>query len=244
MCKGGCGNMGGVSSGYRGSDSVVCISSDMCGGNRGGVSSDSNGCSGNMVGGSNNGLMDSDVVLVNDGGLNNLVYGVDLVGLGNSIGLGNLNGVGFGNMLLNNDFSLNRDRDSNRDLNGVLVDSNFRFNSGHLGSDDRVGSDRSLDFGDGNGISGCGSLVGGCWGDGSISKGGSRDSRWGESNSALAGLSWLSDVSVGSSLGDLRVLSVVVSSLDSLGSYLDSPVSDNFMDSLGTGGSSDDMFSD
>ena len=108
-----------VSSGDRGSDGSMCVSSGDRG-NRGSdgsmcVSSD-NGCSGNSVGGNGNGLVDGNMVLVNDGGLDNLVDGVDLVGLGNGIGLGNLNGVGFGNMFLNNDFSLNRDWDRLGDL--------------------------------------------------------------------------------------------------------------------------------
>merc|ERR1719219_2149944 len=150
-------------------DMCVCNGCSMC------VSSNSDGCGGNSVVCDGNGLVDGDMVLVNDGGLDNLLDGVDLVGLGNSIGLGNLNGVGFGNMFLNDDFSLNGDGDSNRDLDGVFVNLELRFDSGHLGSDDRVGPDGSLDFGDGNGISGCGSLVGGWWGDGSIRGRGSGD---------------------------------------------------------------------
>ena len=91
-CSNGCGN------------SVMCVSSCVkC------------GCSNGMVC-NGNGLVNGDVVLVNDGGLDNLLDGMDLVGLGNGIRLGNLNGVGFGNMFLNNDFSLNGDGDSNGDL--------------------------------------------------------------------------------------------------------------------------------
>merc|ERR1719221_1170127 len=154
----------------------------------------------------------------------------------------NRDGDRFGNMFLNNDFSLNRDGDRFGDLNGVFVDGEFRNNSGHLGCDVSVGSDRGLDFGDGNGVSGCRSLVGGCWGN-SIGKRGIGDDRGRELDSALRIFSRLSNVSVGSGLGDFRVLSVLVSSLDSLGSNLDSSVSYNFMDSLGMGGSSNNMFS-
>merc|ERR1711935_243226 len=193
--------------------------------------------------GDGNGLVDGNVVLVNDGGLDNLLDGVDLVGCGNGIGLDNLNGVGFGNMFLNDDFSLNGDGDGNGDLDGVFVDSDFRFDSGHLRSDDSVGPDGSLDFGDGHSVSGCGSLVGWDCGDGSI-KGGSGDDRGSEGDGVLRSLGGLSNVGVGKSLGDLRVLSVVVSSLDSLGSNLDSSVSNNFVNGLGTCGSSDNMFSD
>merc|ERR1712227_1053654 len=52
---------------------------------------------------SNRGLVDSDVVLVNHGGLDDLLDGVDLVGFGNGDGMRNLNCVGFGNMFFNND---------------------------------------------------------------------------------------------------------------------------------------------
>merc|ERR1719228_1590635 len=199
MCECGCGNSG------------VCnmCNTSMCGNGWGMcVSSNGDRCSGNSVVCDGNGLVDGDMVLVNDGGLDNLVDGVDLVGLGNGIGLGNLNGVGFGNMFLNNDFSLNGDGDSNGDLDGVFVNLELGFDSGHLGSDDRVGPDGSLDFGDGNGISGCGSLVGGCWGDGSIREGGSGDDRGGNGNCVLSSLGGFSNVGISGGLADLSVLSV------------------------------------
>merc|ERR1712008_468655 len=110
MCESRCGEGSMESmSVSSGGNSWVCVSSDMC---------SSNGCSGNSmvcvsVVGDGNGLVDGNVVLVNDGGLDNLLDGVDLVGCGNGIGLGNLNGVGFGNMFLNDDFSLNGDGDGN-----------------------------------------------------------------------------------------------------------------------------------
>ena len=50
---------------------------------------------------SNSGLVDSDVVLVNHGGLDDLLDGVHLVGFGNGGGVGNFDGVGFGNMFFN-----------------------------------------------------------------------------------------------------------------------------------------------
>ena len=85
-------------------NSVMCVSSCMkC------------GCGNSMVC-NGNGLVDSDVVLVNHGGLDNLVDGVNLVRLGNGIRLGNFNGVGFGNMFQNNDFSLNGNGHGDRDL--------------------------------------------------------------------------------------------------------------------------------
>jgi len=216
----------------------------MCGNGCGMCVSSNNGCSGNGVVCDGNGLVDSDMVLVNDGSLDNLLDRVDLVGLGNGIGLGNLNGVGFGNMFLDNDFSLNGDGDSNGDLDGVFVNLELGFDSGHLGSDDRVGPDGSLDFGDGNGISGCGSLVGGWWGDGSIRGRGSRDDGGREGNSALRSLGGFSNVGISGGLVDLSMLSVTDSSLDTLGSNLDSSVSDNFVVGLGVSGSGDNMFLD
>ena len=50
---------------------------------------------------SNSGLVDSDVVLVNHGGLDDLLDGVHLVGFGHGDGVGNFDGVGFGNMFFN-----------------------------------------------------------------------------------------------------------------------------------------------
>ena len=86
------------------SKSMMCVSSCVkC------------GCSNGMVCNGNR-LVDGDMVLVNHGGFDNLVDGVNLVRLGNGIRLGNLNGVGFGNMFLNNDFSLNGNGHGNRDL--------------------------------------------------------------------------------------------------------------------------------
>ena len=95
--KGRCGNS-------RCGDGMVSIGTSM-----------DNRC-GNSVVGYGNGLVNGDMVLVNDGGLDNLLDGMDLVGLGNGIRLGNLNGVRFGNMFLNDDFSLDGDGDGNRDL--------------------------------------------------------------------------------------------------------------------------------
>lgn len=248
MCECGCGNSGvGVSANMCGcgvrvstnmcgcGNSVVSVGTDMCGcGDRCGKSVVCYG----------NGLVNSDMVLVNDGGLNNLLDGVDLVGLGYGIGLGNLNGVGFGNMFLNNDFSLNGDGHGDGDLNGVFVNLELRYDSGHLGGDDRVGPDGGCDFGDSHGISGCGSLVGGGWGDGKIGGRGSGDDGGGEGHSALRGLGGFSNVGVSGGLADLSVLSEVVSSLDSLGSNLDSSVSNNLVVGAGNCGSSDDVFLD
>jgi len=233
--------------------SMVVSSGNRCSSNRCSNSGCSNmsvssGCSDGMVGNSmgldSNGLVDGDVVLVNDGGLDNLVDGVNLVGLGDSIGSGDLNGVGFGNMFLNNDFSLNWDGHGDRDLNGVFVHFKLGFNTGNLRGNVSVGPDGGSDSGDGNGVSGCRSLVGGCRGDGSIRCRCSRDCWGSNGHGALGSLGGLSDVGVSRCLADLRVLSVGVSSLDSLGTNLDSSVSNNFMGGVGLDRSSMDVFLD
>merc|ERR1712051_549708 len=108
-CGNGCGNWC--------SNSVMCVSSCVkC------------GCSNSMVCNGNR-LVDGDMVLVNHGGLDNFVDGVNLVRLGNGIRLGNLNGVGFGNMFLNNDFSLNGNGHGNRDLDNIFLHVKLGFDT-------------------------------------------------------------------------------------------------------------------
>jgi hypothetical protein len=162
-----------VSSGMkgRGGNSMVSNGTSVkgrCGNSMVSIGTSVDNRCGNSVVGYGNGLVNGDMVLVNDGGLDNLLDGMDLVGLGNGIRLGNLNGVRFGNMFLNDDFSLDGDGDGNRDLDGVFVDLKLGFDAGHFGCDDGMGSDGGRDFGDSDGISGCRSLVGGCGRDGSI----------------------------------------------------------------------------
>ena len=128
-------------------------------------------------------------------------------------------------------------------LDGVFVDLKLGFDAGHLGCDDGMGSDGSGDFGDGDGISGCGSLVGGCGGNCSIRCNSGNDGG-GQGDSAFGILGRFSNVGVGRGLADLGVLSVGVSSLDSLGSDLDSAVSNDLVSGVCYWGSSMDMFLD
>jgi len=211
---------------------VMCVSSCMkC------------GCSHSMVC-NGNGLVDSDVVLVNHGGLDNLVDGVNLVRLGNGIRLGNFNGVGFGNMFQNNDFSLNGNGHGDRDLNNVLFHFKLGFNTGDLWGDNGVGPDGGCNSGDGNGISGCRSLVGGCRGKGKVGCGCSGE-YWGcNGHGALRSLSGFSNISVSGCLADFSVLGISVPSLDSLGAHLDSFVTNNLVGGMGYCGSSVDVFLD
>lgn len=237
-----------VSSGMkgRGGNSMVSNGTSVkgrCGNSMVSIGTSVDNRCGNSVVGYGNGLVNGDMVLINDGGLDNLLDGMDLVGLGNGIRLGNLNGVRFGNMFLNDDFSLDGDGDGNRDLDGVFVDLKLGFDAGHLGCDDGMGSDGGGDFGDSDGISGCGSLVGGCGRDGSIRSNSGNDGG-GQGDSAFGSLGRFSNVGVGRGLADLGVLSVGMSSLDSLGSDLDSAVSNDLVSGVCYWGSSMDMFLD
>lgn len=223
----GCGNR----CGNRCSNSVMCVSSVKC------------GCSNSMVC-NGNGLVDGDMVLVNHRGFDNLMDRVNLVGLGNGIRLGNFNGVGFGNMFLNNDFSLNGNGHGNRDLYDIFVHLKLGFNTGDCWGDNGVGPDRCSNSGDGNGISGCGSLVGGCRGNSKVGCGCSRD-YWGcNGHGALGSLSGFSNESVSGCLANFSMLGISVSSLDSLGAHLDSFVSNNLVGGMGYCGSSVDVFLD
>ena len=106
--------------------------------------------------------------LLNDWGLNNLVDGVDLVGLRDSVRLRDLNSVKLGNMGLVDDFTLNWICVGDWDINGDLDDQELRFDMGHLGVDLCVGANWGKDLLLGDGISGSWSKVAGCrWDDGS-----------------------------------------------------------------------------
>ena len=112
-------------------------------------------------------------------------------------------------------------------LDNIFFHFKLGFNTGDLWGDNGVGPDGGSDFGDGNGISRCRSLVGGCRGNGNVGCGCSRD-YWGcNGHGALRSLSGFSNVSVSGCLADFSVLGISVPSLDSLGAHLDSFVSDN-----------------
>merc|ERR1711878_47282 len=81
--------------------------------NNGSSMSSNNGGSDSADGDS--GLVYADGVLVNDGGLHNMLNGVDSVGLRDSVGLFDLNGVRLGHMSVNNDFPFDGNGDSDGD---------------------------------------------------------------------------------------------------------------------------------
>lgn len=109
-----------------------------------------------------NGLVNSVVGLLDDWGLNNLVDGVDLVGLSNWDWVGDLNGVRLGNVGLVDNLALNGEWDWNWDIDGDLVDLEFGLDAGHLGGDLGVSADWGKDLLLGDGVSGSRSKVAGC----------------------------------------------------------------------------------
>jgi hypothetical protein len=100
---------------------------------------------GSSVGNMSDLLVDGVAGLLDDGSLNNLVDGVDLVGLSNSVGLRNLNGVGLGNMGLVDNLALNWDWVGDGEIDGDLVDLELGFDAGHLRGDLGVGANWSQD---------------------------------------------------------------------------------------------------
>ena len=100
---------------------------------------------GSSVGNMSDLLVDGVAGLLDDGSLNNLVDGVDLVGLSNSVGLRNLNGVGLGNVGLVDNLALNWDWVGDGEIDWDLVDLELWFNAGHLGGDLGVGANWSQD---------------------------------------------------------------------------------------------------
>merc|ERR1719471_2492569 len=229
--------MGGMS---IGSSMVESKGGSSMSSNNGSSMSSNNGGSDSADGDS--GLVYADGVLVNDGGLHNMLNGVDSVGLRDSVGLFDLNGVRLGHMFVNNDFPFDGNGDSDGDGDLVPVHFKLGLNAGDLGGDSGVGADGSGDSLDSDGISRGGSLVGGCGRDGSIGDRSSGDGRGSNGDSGLGGLGLTSDISVGGSLADRLLLSVGVSCLNSLGTNLDLTVTDNFVVGLMDSGSSMDMF--
>lgn len=191
----------------------------------GSFNSDSWG-SGVAVDSGGNWLVDGVVVLVNDWGVDNLVNGADLVGLGNWVRLLDLDGVWLGNVGLVDNLSLDWDGVWDWDIDGVTVDLEFRLDTSHLGGDLGVSPDGSEDLLLSNGVSWGWSIVAGCWWDDWGNWGwDSWGSNW---NSGLAG-PWLSgDVCVSGLLfKGLAGNDVLVSGQNLLGSNLDGAGSNN-----------------
>lgn len=199
------------------------------------------GGSGNMGNMGDSGLVDSDVMLVNDRGLDHMVNGMDLVGLRDGIRLGDLNGIRLGHVFLDDDFPFNGDGDGTGDVDVVFVDLKLGLDTFHLGSNDGVSSDRCGNFGDGDGVSRCWALVGGGWRNSSVRCRCSRDDWWGNGNGGLSGLGWGSNVSEGSGLADALLLGVGNTGLHTLSAHLDLTVTNHSMVGAGYWGTSVDM---
>merc|ERR1719348_2869464 len=111
--------------------------------------------------------------VVDMGGLNNLLDGVNLVGGGDGDSTGNSDLVRGGHMLVHDDLTLDGNGNMDGDVNVVVLYIELGDDVGLLGSDPGVsphgGEDPLLD----HGVSRSGSLVGGSRGDGSKSRGGS-----------------------------------------------------------------------
>lgn len=206
--------------------------------------SNGNGGSSSIANMSNGRLVDGHVVFINDGSLDDVLDGVDLVGLRNGIGLGNLNGVRFGHVLFNNNFPFDGDGNGNGDLDGVFVNLKLGLDASHFGGDDGVSPDRGSNLLDSDGISGSGSLVGGCRRNSSIGSRGGGDDGGCNGDGVLSGLGGLSNISVGGGLADGGLLGISVSSLDSLGANLDGSVSDDLMSSVSDSRTGMNMFLD
>ena len=109
--------------------------------------------------------------LLDDWSLNDLVDGVDLVGLGNSNWMRDLDGVGLGNVGLVDDLTLNWNWVGDWDVDWNLVDLELRLDAGHPRSNLGVGADRGEDPLLGNSVSGSWSKVAGSRGDDGSSRG-------------------------------------------------------------------------
>ena len=183
------------------------------------------------------GLVDGGGVLMDNGGLDDFVDGVHLVGSGDGDGSGDLDGVGLLDVLLNNDLSVDGDGDLDGDLDGITVDLEFGLDAGHLGSDDGVGASRGADPFLGDGISGSRALVGGCGGDSGIgSSVGDREGGGSNGHGVLGVGGFSGDVGVGRlGLNGLSGNEVFVSDLDGLGADLDGLVSDHTVLHVGLG---------
>ena len=174
-------------------------------------------------------LVNNCVVLVNHRGFHNMLDRVNNIGFGYSIRLRYFYGIRFGNMFFDNHFTFNGDRDGYWDLNLVFVNLKLRFNTGNLWGHNGVGADGGLDFGDGHGVSRCGSLVSGCGRDGSIWQGCVRDDWRSNGDSGFRSFGRFGHVSVCGRLVNGLFLDIGVAHLDRLDTNLDGIVSYNFL---------------
>merc|ERR1711892_1075173 len=121
--------------------------------------------------------------VVDMGGLNDLLDGVNLVGSWDWDGTGNGDLIRLGDMLVDNDLTGNGTWDGNWDINVVFLDIDLWDNVGELGSDSGVSSDWSKDSLLDNSVSRGRSSRNRCRWDGSIRCWSNGDSWRGKGNS-------------------------------------------------------------
>ncbi len=167
-------------------------------------------------------------VLVDHGGLDHLVDGVDLEGLGHGHGAGHGHLVGPLHALLDQDLAVDGDGHVDGHVNGHLVHVELGLDAGQAGGDDLVGACGGQDLLLGDGVGGSGAQVDGARGhvqrgSGGVGQGGGSDGDGIDGVDGLAG-----GEAVGSGLVDvLPGDEVLVSHLDGLGADLDGAVSDH-----------------
>merc|ERR1719348_1840744 len=166
--------------------------------------------------------------VVDVGGLNDLLDGVDLVGSSHGDSTGNSDLIGLGNMLVDNNFTSNRGGHMDRDINIVLLHIELRDDVGGLGGDSDMGPHRGQDLLLGDSVSRGRSKVPGSGGDGSQGCWGSRDGWGSNGDSDLGVLGRASNIGC-SRLGDMLNTSnsILMSSNNALHSGLDNLVSNN-----------------
>jgi len=179
--------------------------------------------------------------VVDMGGLNDLLDGVDLVGSSNWDGTWDSNVIRSSNMLVDSDDTFNWGWDMDRDINIVLLYVDLRDDVGGLGSDPGVSPDRGEDLLLDNGVSRGNTSWNRCWGDGSIRCWGSWDHWGGQSNSlnkVLGSTSSIRDSWLGNVLNTADSVSMTTD--NRLDSSLDDLVSNNSVlnTALNLGGSS------
>merc|ERR1719284_1885752 len=193
-----------------------------------------------------NGLLNGDSLLVDDWGFNNLLDWVNLVGLWYWDSTWYSNFVWFWDMYGVDNGSFYWYWYSYWYIIRYLVNLEFWFDTVETGSDTGVGTDWGIDSVGGYGISWGWSVVGSWWWDWCWGSWGWEWGSWDSTDGSRVG-SWGSDFGVcWSGMSNFSGLSVLVSNLYGLGSYLDLTVSNNSGDGtvLSDGWSSMYLFMD
>merc|ERR1719322_405065 len=193
-----------------------------------------------------NGLLNGDSLLVDDWGFNNLLDWVDLVGLSDWDSTWYWNFVWFWDMDGVDNSSFDWDWDGYWYVIRYLVNLEFWFNTMESWGDSGVGTDWGIDSIGGYGISWGWSVVGSWWWDWCWGSWDWESWGWDSTDGSRVG-GWGSNFGVSSTgMSSFSGLSVLVTNLDGLGSYLDLTVSNDSRDGsvLSDGWSSMYLFMD